>query len=189
MKEKQETFNLNECMLFKVCYSRTEANMAIRRSVRPLIKAINKSLEEAKVVYEKQMEHLLDGRKMEELSEDEKKKIFTQWNKDVYEYNETIFPAFSLERESSKNFFIRYWTQFAFNPKADDQYMLDLSEEVDTKLVEIYPDLDIDLDAEPSVEEQINGEKTPNEDPAEAPEVQAAESAEPVTEKSPKVKK
>jgi hypothetical protein len=169
MSEVQNVFNLNDCMLFKTCYNRTEASMAIKRSVRPFIKAINKAMkEEAIPKYNAKAEELLAGRKPEELSKEELKKFQDDYSSAMYQINAEIYPNIILDRNSTWNFFARFWSDFSFSAEKDGDFMMQEADSTDTKVVERYPDLNVDLDSEAAVGTKndndsvnLDGEDTP----------------------------
>ena len=157
--ENQKEFNLNDCVLFKMCYDQTEANLVVKRSVRPMIKSINKAIKENEEAYNNLFKEALGGKDVKGLTEDEQKEVFTKFNDSVYEHNKKVFPEFILERNSTHNFFIRFWTPFMFDPKTNSPFTIKEADRLDENIVEIYPDLDVNLDAE---EETVEENKVEN---------------------------
>lgn len=157
--ENQKTFNLNDAVLFKLCFDKTECSIAVRRSVRPFIKAINASIQEALPVYEAKALELLEGKKMEDLKEEDQKEFFGKYNKIVFDVNKDIYPNFDLKRNSTYNFFLRFWSPFTWPVETTDPFTRKHADEVDEKVVELFPELDVNVD-EPSEESSTQEEIT-----------------------------
>lgn len=147
MNNEVKIFNLNECVTMRLCYDRTEAPMAIKRSVRPFIKAISASLKEASDKYNEVAKEYLGGKDPKSLTDDERKSLSDHMNINIFKINSEIYPAIDLARPSTLNFFVRFWTPFSFKQE-DGEYNLRLADEVDDKIVDLYPELEMDLDKE-----------------------------------------
>lgn len=162
--EPQTTFDLNDCVVLRLCFQGTEASMAVKRSVRPMMKAIGEALTEAQKQYEAKTKEILGGKEIKDLSKEEQNSAISKINMAVYDINKTIFPRFDLKRESTRNFFLRFWSSYTFDPKVTEQFVIEQSDAIDEKVVEIYPDLDINLD-EPEQTEEIKEEEVEIEEP------------------------
>jgi len=148
MNNETKTFNLNECVTMKICYDRTEAPIAIKRSIRPFIKAINKALNETSEKYNQIAKDYLGAKDPKSLTEEEAKAFSNHMNVNIFKINSEIYPAIDLARPSTANFFIRFWTPFAFKLEVDGEYNLKLADDIDEKVVELYPELEMSLDKE-----------------------------------------
>lgn len=158
LNEVEKVFNLNECAIMRSCYDRTEANMAIRRSARPFINPINKAMQEASVLYNAKAKELIGDKEPKDLSQEELKEFSEKMNVEIYKINSNIYPKIDLSRDSSLNFFIRFWTQFSFNHEVDGEFTMRQADEIDAKIVELHPDLGIDLDNKEEVKEDTKKE-------------------------------
>lgn len=154
LNEVEKKFNLNECVIMRSCYDRTEANMAIRRSVKAFINPINKAMKEATDAYNKVAEKYLDGKDIKTLSEKELSELSTKMNVEIFKINSSIYPKIDLAKPSSLNFFVRFWTQFSFNHQVDGDFVIRQADEIDAKIIEVYPELDIDMDKEEDEEKK-----------------------------------
>ena len=79
-------------------------------------------------------------------------------NVEIYKINSNIYPKIDLSRDSSLNFFIRFWTQFSFNHEVDGEFTMRQADEIDAKIVELHPELGIDLDNKEEVKEDAKKE-------------------------------
>lgn len=141
------TFNLNEGLIFKAVFDKTNTNLAVKRSVRPFMNSLNKAINEAKSEYNKIRDEVF---KDEKTSQEEKQSLF---GGKVADYNNKIILDIDFEKNSTRNFFYSFWNRFEFNPDLFGDNISDIVEEIDQKVCAIYPQLDVNIDKEETKEE------------------------------------
>lgn len=149
-------FNLNEVLLFKFVFNSTVTTSAMRRSVRPFMKVVNEAIKSAEPKYKEAAKVLEEKFKDSENNEETSKKMLMEMGSATLKVNEEIFVEFDFTRNSTKNFFISFWTPFQWNPEMHGKSIIERVEELDEKVCEIYPEIDVNIDKE--LEKKESGE-------------------------------
>lgn len=142
--------NLNECLIMKMAYNKSSLATAMRRAVRPFLNPINKAVKDAAPEYEKMLKEIKSNKDNKDLSNEE---IFKIFDRKATEYNNKVLVDIDFSRNSSKAFIYQVWSPFQWDPKEVGEATIDLIDAIDEKLVEIYPEINIDLEAMDPIDE------------------------------------
>ena len=149
-------FNLNEILLFKFVFNSTVTSSSMRRSVRPFMKVINEAIKSAEPKYQEAAKIVEEKFKNSEKNEENSQKMLMEMGSATLKINEEIFTEFDFTRNSTKNFFISFWTPFQWNPEIHGKSIIEKVEELDEKICEVYPEIDVNIDRE--LEKKEGGE-------------------------------
>ena len=142
---EKNKLNLNEALILLVPYNNSVLSSAMRRAVRPFIKAIQTSLATQDEKYKEITNKIIGDKKKEDLTQEESKKLSDEVLAEISKNNVNIYPEINYEATSTKMFVSQVWTTFEWDPSRFADY-LGVVDLVDQKLCEIYPELNVNVD-------------------------------------------